>query len=64
MNYQKSGHCAKCGAPYYTLMGWPGITLPRPIHTCYCWNNDTLVTNTIGPKEPFVVSIEEEKNDS
>lgn len=42
---EMSGHCGKCGAPYYMPWIWHGIIPPTPQPTCNCWNNDVVITN-------------------
>ena len=44
--YEFSGHCAKCGAPYYLPTVWHGIIPPQPTPTCNCWNTGTISTTT------------------
>jgi len=42
-----TGHCGKCGAPYYQETGgWYSVTPPPVIPTCLCWNTPKIVTTT------------------
>lgn len=52
---QVTGHCGKCGAPYYSESPWWGVTPPPVNPTCMCWNLPVIrwtpSTSPILPKE-------------
>lgn len=54
MTYKISGNCNRCGSPIYVPAVWHGVQPPPNYHSCNCFLQNKLYTDTGTNPNPFI----------